>query len=166
MQWDGISGGSAPIEFTNTVPLSQHKTEYTSGGIRELAPMGNRGGMLEMPAALKVRKGQQQGAPVAPLPTSAGILRPLVEVRAEQPTRRSDQVSADTWTTTTYAPCDTYQPNPLHETQTNRVEKPHMQMTQASWDPLGPQFQGYGASHALPTEYMLSRRSARGKDQS
>ena len=165
MQWDGISGGSAPIEFATTTPLSQHKTEYASGGIRELAPTGDRGGMLEMPAVLKVRKGQQQGTPVAPLPTSAGILRPLVELRAEQPTRRSDYQSADTWATTTYAPCETQQLKPLHETQPNRVEKPHMQMTHASWEPLGPQFQGYGASHALPTEYMFIRRSARGKDK-
>lgn len=167
MQWEGISGGFyEPVETLGvTALLSQHTTLYPNGTVREFAPSRGTGGMLEIQALLKSRKGEQQGTPVTPLPTSAGILRPLMDLRAEQLSRRSDHVSTDTWTTSTYTPCDKPQQKPLYEGQANRVERPQMQMPQSSWDPLGPQFQGYGASHALPTEYMLTRRSGRRSDQ-
>jgi hypothetical protein len=176
MQWSGIQGGAAPFEALpdSLKPPGTAITQYNLGlkhphiVQREIFPtsgLGNGAILLEAqegqhkPYEPKARKAQFHSTPVIPLPENAGILRPLAEMHLTPVSRRSDH---GPMLEPMYSPFLTSPPQkPLTpHTSHERVEPPHMQKEQKVWDPAPPQFMGWGAPHALPTDYTLADRKS------
>ncbi len=177
MQWSCVEGGAAPFETLTAAQASAITTQYTMGQ-REVLPTvswggwGGWGGLgsgiqpIAQEHTPKLRKGQvlaltQSQAP-DPLPENAGILRPLAEIHTTPFSRRSEH---GPMLESSYSPFLTPpSPKPLGPMNSQqRVEPPHMQQKeQKVWDPAPPQFMGWGASHALPSEQtQVDRKSAR-----
>ncbi len=155
MQWSGVSSGYGTYE---SLPTSQPAVLSTSleHGIREVLP--TQKGASYMDRAIdratdvgRMRKTWRVEEPLQSISTFGGCLRPLWESSAIEMRERKTTLPV-----ASLQPVETFKPvQHMDRVLPPVVQRPHMSHRQ-SMDMRYevPQFSGYGAFHALPTEYV------------
>ena len=148
MQWRGVSSGFEAFE-----PLQDSKgpalTTSLEHGVRDVIPTQKGASYIDRVIDVGRQRKTWNPEPVQELPkATGGVLRPLWEAQTLVKERKTSQQSLHP-VPQTHVPVhvlDRFLP-PV-------VEKPHMQRSIVEMRYEVPQFSGYGAFHALPTEYV------------
>ncbi len=155
MQWSGVSSGYGTYE---SLPTSQPALLSTSleHGIREVLPTQKGASYMDRACDRitdvgRMRKTWRVEEPLQSISTLGGCLRPLWESSAIEMRERKTTLPV-----ASLQPVETHKPvQHMDRVLPPVVQRPHMshrQPTDMRYEV--PQFSGYGAFHALPTEYV------------
>lgn len=150
MQWRGVSGSYeafTPLQDTTSPAL----TTSLEHGIRDVIPTQTGASYIDRVIDVgRMRKTWRTEQPIESVSTLGGCLRPLWEAQTFVKERKTTQPSLHlAETSCVHAPIPV-----IDRVLPPIIEKPHMYRSTIEMRYEVPQFSGYGAFHALPTEYV------------
>lgn len=151
MQWSGVTCGYGAYE---SLPTSQPSVLSTSleHVTRDVLPTQNGASYIDRTIDVgRLRKTWRTEQPLETISTLGGCLRPLWESSAVEMKERKTTLPVPSM-----KPVENHKPvQHMDRIIPPLMEKPHMSYRQPNEMLYEvPQFSGYGARHALPTEYV------------